>query len=253
MPDPTALAQPLEALVRQAGRLAQDARATMSRQLKPDGSIVTSADREAEQFLRTELARILPGSRVWGEEEGHAEPGPAGLWLVDPIDGTSNFAFGSPLWGVSVGLLVGDAIEVGVVALPDLAEVYVGARGGGAFCNGTPLQKPEPGPIRREELVSYSDGLYRRYRDVPWPGKMRHTGAFVVDAMFVAQRRMRGLIDYKCKLYDIAASLVVCSELGYDIRYASGDPFLLPPLLDDRPVGRPFVIFPPESGFVAPI
>ncbi|HRF59412.1 MAG TPA: inositol monophosphatase family protein [Fimbriimonadaceae bacterium] len=250
MPDPTALAQPLETLVRQAGSIAQEARATMSRTLKPDGSIVTSADQDAERFLRAELTRLLPGSRVWGEEEGHADPGPEGLWLVDPIDGTSNFAFGSPLWGVSVALLVGEHVEVGVVALSDLDEVYVGLRGAGAWCNAMPLPRPSPGPIRREELVSYSDGLIHRFPGVVWPGKMRHSGAFVVDAMFVARGRMRGLIDYKCKLYDIAASLVVCGELGYDIRYASGEPFVLRPLLADRPVGQPFVIFPPDSGFI---
>lgn len=243
----------IERLTYEAGQRARNARSSMTRELKPDGSIVTNADREVEAWLRPQLESLIPGSTVWGEEEGFSEPGEGGIWLVDPIDGTSNYAFGSPLWGVSVALYQNPIIVAGSVALPDLEETYTAAVGEGARRNGSMLERIPSGSIRSEELVSFSDGLIVRYPQIQWPGKMRHSGAFVVDAMFVASQRFRGLIDYKCKLYDIAASILICSELGADVRFASGEPFQPAENLVDRKIGKPFLIFPPDSGFFAEV
>ncbi len=239
----------LESLVGTAGLMAQEERKSIERELKPDGSIVTNADRAVEAWLRKELVELLPGTSVWGEEEGYSQEASQGLWLVDPIDGTSNFAFGSPLWGVSVALARSGEILAGAVALPDLGELYGASKHGGATINGEPLPRLIHGPIHDEELVSFSDGLLTKYPDIRWPGKMRYSGAFVVDAMFVAAGRLRGMIDYKCKLYDIAASIIICSELDADIRYADGSPLVIDDIQTDCRIGKPFLIFPRGSGF----
>jgi len=102
-------------IVSEAGRIAQQARTEPKREIKPDGSIVTNGDRLVEQFLRAELTHLVPGSKVWGEEFGHSAEGEGGLWLVDPVDGTTNYAYGSPLWGVSVALLRGSSLKLGAV------------------------------------------------------------------------------------------------------------------------------------------
>lgn len=241
----------IEALAAEMGRLAQNIRAaTMSRELKADGSIVTLADRELERLARERLPTMAPGSTVWGEEEGYDDPGDGGLWLVDPIDGTSNFAFGSPLWGVSIALLREGSIVAGSVALPDLGEVYSASLGGGASVNGVALPPIPPGPIRDEELVSYSDGLFGRFPGTRWPGKMRYAGAYVVDASFVACQRLRGIVGHKGKLYDVAACVLMGLELGAEVRYASGKPFEPGALLGDRTIPEPFAIFPRDSGFL---
>src|SRR5579884_1150182 len=104
----------LGSLTERAGRLAQEIRGDgISRELKRDGSIVTTADRELEKLFRAELPKLVPESTVWGEEYGFEEEGSGGLWVVDPVDGTSNFSYGSPLWGVSAALVKGDQILFG--------------------------------------------------------------------------------------------------------------------------------------------
>lgn len=249
---PSILARLVE-LTDEAGRLAQSYRGDLRSTLKPDGSIVTQADQGVERMLRGRLVELVPGTTIWGEEEGFETAGVGGVWLVDPIDGTSNFAYGSPLWGVSVALIQDGQIVLGVVSIPDLGETYSSHRGAGtSWSNDLVLPPIEPGPIRDEELVSFSDGLMRGNPMVVWPGKMRYSGAFVIDGCWVARGRLRGMVDYKCKLYDAAACILICQELGGEVRYANGDPFVVADVLFDRPIGRPFVIFPRDSGFVIP-
>lgn len=222
----------------------------MVRELKPDGSIVTNGDREVETYLRGDLATLVEHSTFWGEEFGFAEQGSGGLWVLDPIDGTSNYSYGSPLWGVSIALIVGDRIEAGAVMLPDLDELYLCARGGGVTVNGEPLAPIPPGPIEASELVSYSDYVVKACPRNALPGKMRCSGAFVVDGTFVLRQRLRGLIGLSEKLYDMAACALMAEELGADVRYADGRPLDIGALKVDRKIAAPWLIFPRDTGFL---
>jgi myo-inositol-1(or 4)-monophosphatase len=237
----------LAEITREGGRIAQEARKNLTREIKPDGSILTNGDQEVEQYLRSKLGSLVKDAAVWGEEYGFSEQTPAGLWLVDPIDGTSNYAFHSPLWGVSIALLVHNQVEVGAVFLPDLNELYLSARGHGVTCNGKALPRIEPGEIHPYELVSYNDHVLKAC--VKLPGKMRHAGAFVIDGCFTACQRYRGLIGIRERLYDIAPCLLFNEELGADIRYADGSPLDLSELKANVKISRPWVIFPRQSGF----
>lgn len=239
----------LERATRAAGKIAFEARETLVRERKPDGSVVTNGDRLVETFLREALTFAAPGSTVWGEEFGHAEEGDGGLWVVDPIDGTSNYACGSPLWGISIALIVGDEIVAGAVNLPDLGEMYLCERGGGVTVNGEPLDPIPPGVVQRGDLVGYSDYVVREFTREQLPGKMRCAGAFVVDGTFVLRQRLRALIGLSEKLYDMAACVLMAQELGADVRYANGDPLEMATLKKDRKIAQPWVIFPAESGF----
>jgi len=239
----------LQRLADEAGRLAQSERQRLARELKPDGSIVTNADRAVETWLREKLPAFIPGTTVWGEEFGFDEAGENGRWLVDPVDGTSNFAFGSPLWGVSIGFEVGGRLKMGVVALPDLGETYLGEDGGGAFLNGERLPQIPPGPIRPEELTSYNDTVVRKLTSVP--GKMRLSGAFVVDGTFTVHQRYRALVAIRERMYDVAACVVLAREVGADVRYIDGAPFEEKELMRDEKIGRLWGILPRDSGWVA--
>lgn len=224
-----------------------------SRTIKPDGTIVTPADSKVEEFLRGELTRLVPDTGIYGEEMGSSAEGPNGLWCLDPIDGTSNYAFGSPLWGVSAGLVRGEDVLIGAVYLPALNEMYIAAMGSGASLNGKPLTKIPPGSIRKEELVSYPDRILRMYPNSKLPGKMRHTGAFVIDAVFTAAQRFRGLLGVREKLYDVAASLCIGHEVGAEIRYADGSPLKLGPLKPSTTkLEKGWIMFPPDTGFRLP-
>ena len=238
----------LEAAARKAGKIAQDARRVLSRELKPDGSIVTNGDRVVEEFLRVELPKIVDAP-IWGEEFGYAEESPDGVWAVDPVDGTTNYAFGSPLWGVSIALVKGDEAVLGAVFLPDLDEMYLASLGGGAFCNGNRLAPIPKGSVEKFETVSYNDNVLQRCPGEKLPGKMRCSGAFVVDGAFVAQQRYRGLIGVREKLYDMAACVCICRELGADVRYLDGDVLSIGALRENKAISKPWVIFPSESRF----
>jgi len=114
--------------------------------------------------------------------------------------------------------------------------------------NGVSLKPIPGGTIEGEELVSYSDRIHGMFPDLP--GKMRYAGAFVIDGCFVASQRYRGLIGQREKLYDVAACILFGQELGADVRYANGDPLDLLALTEDRKIGRPWIIFPSDSGFL---
>jgi fructose-1,6-bisphosphatase/inositol monophosphatase family enzyme len=236
-------------IARFAGSLAQTARKNLVSELKSDGSIVTNADREVETWLRKELPKFQGQTGFWGEEFGFEEPQSEGLWVVDPVDGTSNFRFGSPLWGVSIGLIKNGEVRLGAVYLPDLDELYLGERGGGSFLNGERIPQIPSGPIQSYELVGYSDNILRLYPEMKIPGKMRLTGSFVVEGTFVPVQRFRGLVGYRERLYDIAACLVIAGEAGADIRYGDGAEFLIQDILKPCQINKPWIIFPKESGF----
>lgn len=232
-----------------AAKIALESRVQQRMELKPDGSIVTNADRAVEEFFRVELLKTWPKTSVWGEEFGRDEISPDGYWLIDPIDGTSNFAFGSPLWGISVGFSVGQELRFGAVWLPDLAEFYVAELGKGAWCNGELLTQIPPGAIQPHELVSHNESVPRRYPNQAIPGKMRCAGAFVIDGTFTARQRYRGLIGRGEYLYDAAGAILVNQELGAEIRWADGKALDYGELIGGGRFDRGWIIFPPKSGF----
>ena len=253
MNDLNSLSSSLTKLAEYAGMLAQRLRPNIQMNFKEDGSIVTNADIEVENWIKPQLMKLIPGTEVWGEERGYHEPGPNGVWLVDPIDGTSNYAHGLPLWGVSVALYQNEKIVLSEVVLPDLSESYSATLGGGAFLNQKALPLIPSGPVQSHELVSYSDNFISYVNSVQLPGKMRSMGAFVIDGTFVACGRFRGLINKGVRLYDIAACVGIARELNADVRYANGDPFIEKDVLVDQRIDSPFMIFPKESGFILPL
>ncbi|HJP81903.1 MAG TPA: inositol monophosphatase family protein [Fimbriimonadaceae bacterium] len=233
----------------QAAEIARQNRHPHQFKLKPDGSIVTDADVAVESYFREQLARDWPGTTFWGEEFGRDPISGTGYWLIDPVDGTSNFAFGSPLWGISVALAVGTRIEFAAIWLPDLNEKYLGQVDNGAWLNSEPLPQIPHGTVQRHELVSQNERVGRHYGRQSIPGKVRCAGAFVVDGMFTATQRYRGLVGLDEYLYDAAASILINQELGAEVRWAAGEALEMNELIEGRRFDKPWVIFPKESGF----
>ncbi len=213
----------IESALVDAGHRAQTLRDTMQVELKPDGSLVTNVDRDVEDLLRVRLNEIAPGAGFWGEESGFEPDNSHGLWLVDPIDGTSNFVFGLPLWGVTLAYYQNGAIRAGGVIMPDMGWVFVAERGRGTTLNGEALPKLKPGPIAAHELIGSADEEEGPFADIP--GKRRHLGAFIAEAMFMARGGLRAMVATKAKLYDAAGSMIVLRELGADIWNGDWTPF----------------------------
>lgn len=244
--EPDALLPEIERICRAAGDLAIAERERLHTELKPDGSIVTNADRAVEEYVRSELSKLCPGDAVWGEES-EFEPAKNGrLWVLDPVDGTSNFTFGQPIWGVSLALIDDDKLAAGCIHLPDLDKCYLGAAGRGATVNGTPMKPIPPGDILRHELVGYGDcSLPYRHK---LPGKVRHIGSFVVEAAQFVDRELRAVITNGVRLYDAAAGVLLARELGAEIKELNGKDWNEAEWMKPERC-RSFGFFPPNSNF----
>lgn len=110
---------------------------------KPDATPVTEADLAIEAMVREVIAARFPGDAILGEEQGGSTGEAERTWILDPIDGTKNFAEAIPVWATLIGLQIGDRFELGVASAAALGERYWAVRGAGAHCNGEPIRVRE--------------------------------------------------------------------------------------------------------------
>ncbi len=227
--------------------LAQTAR-THPRRLKPeikaDGSLVTPVDHEIEAAFRPFALALTPGAGFWGEEEGYTPPTDAGFWVLDPIDGTSNFAFGQALWGVTGAYLRHGKIEAGFLFLPDLGYELAAVRGQGATNHGKPLPAIPPGAIEPYQLVGHGDSYAQLAQATP--GKMRHLGSYAAEVGLVALQHLRATVTSRVKLYDCAGGVLICRELGAEIKNLDGTDWDEAKWQNPVPC-EPFIIGPANS------
>lgn len=181
---------------------------------------LTEADGAVEAFISRRMAALFPDDGFQGEEEG-ATRGGSLRWVVDPIDGTSNFARGRNRWCVSLGLLEDDRPVAGVVCAPALGETYTGLVGKGAFLNGRPISAS---PVTDPRSAMIEMGWSNR---VPKPvfnekidailefGAMPRSGGSGALALTdVACGRLDGYIEIVINLWDVAGALPILSEAG---------------------------------------
>ena len=186
--------------------------------------MVSIADEEAERTTRALLAKAQPSYGFLGEEGGVFDGSDdANTWIVDPLDGTTNFLFGSPLWGVNIALAREGEVVAGVTYLPVINEMYVAEKGKGAWLNGQRMQVS-----RRTTLIEsvLSCGI-------PFAGKpdhpvfaremallsaevsgIRRTGACAVDMAWVAAGRCDAYWERATNAWDMAPGVLLVQEAG---------------------------------------
>src|SRR4029453_19554998 len=138
------------ALANEAASLASsyfEDRARMGTRMKGFQDFVTEADQVVEDLLRRRIAEAFPNDGFLGEEGGGANND--NLWIVDPIDGTANFARGEPHWAVSIAFARHGIPEIGVLSVPTLDELYAARRGDGVVCSGFPRRGGGVGEIQK--------------------------------------------------------------------------------------------------------
>ncbi|MEE4362113.1 MAG: inositol monophosphatase family protein [Pseudomonadales bacterium] len=189
---------------------------------KRAGDFVSEADRAAEMHLRDGLARARPGDGWLGEETGAAAGG-ARRWIVDPLDGTTNFLRGIGHWAVSVALEEAGAMVVGVVHDPVRDETFAARRGQGALLNG---QRMAVAPTTRLSAALFGTGIpfgdmahiddhaADIARLMPTCAGVRRMGAAALDLAYVAAGRLDGFWERRLQPWDIAAGLVLLREAG---------------------------------------
>jgi myo-inositol-1(or 4)-monophosphatase len=185
--------------------------------------LVSNADKEIEALVRGRLAAEFPGDAFLGEESGRGDgaDSAAGVWVVDPIDGTDNFVRGLAGWCVSIAFVAGREIEIGVLYDPIAKELYLARRGRGATLNGAPLA-PRP-------VAGFADGLVGMgysLRRPPAPtlevferllaeqGMYQRTGSGALMLAHVASGRYIGYYEAHINSWDCLAGIALVRESG---------------------------------------
>ena len=192
---------------------------------KRDGSVITEADLAMQRRLQRELHDRWPTIALLGEEMGAAEQQAllqrqdAGLWCLDPLDGTSNFASGIPFFAVSLALIVGGVVQVAVVLDPARGECFSALRGGGAWQNETPLigsAQPERlcDAMALVDLKRLPPGLIRSLSTQAPYRSQRSFGSVALDWCWVANGRCQVYLHGGQKLWDYAAGQLILTESG---------------------------------------
>lgn len=198
------------------------ARDTISTREKGFQDFVSEADTSIETLIRQRFDAAFPGETIVGEELGGV--GGDAYWIIDPIDGTSNFLRGSPLWGISLGHVTDGRPDLGVVALPVFGEVYSAADGTGLRRNGAALARSAPpGDVRVVSLgdsakddIAEIGALHTGLREAGWVVEALHTTS--VSLVFAARGIFDGHLQKITTLWDIAGGAVLAREAGLEVR-----------------------------------
>jgi myo-inositol-1(or 4)-monophosphatase len=201
--------------------------------LKGPGNYVTQADRRAEKIVKEELLKARPTYGFLGEEsEEIIGTDGSHRWIVDPLDGTTNFLHGIPLFGVSIGLQRGNEIVAGVVYNPATDELYTAEKGGGAFVNDRRLRvsgrKHLSDSVVGCGTPHLGHGQHGRYlvqlRHVMGEAAgIRTMGAAAIDLAYVAAGRLDGFWEEGLHAWDIAAGIILIREAGGFISGMNGE------------------------------
>ena len=187
---------------------------------KADGSYITIADRQAEEYLRREIAKRFPNDGVLGEEEGESQGKSGRRWIVDPIDGTFAFVHGVPFYGVLIALEIEGELSVGVVNIPVLGEVVSAAKGLGCFLNGEPARVSATNELKDALLLSTDFSACARYgfgraaELLQERAKTSRTWGDCYGYVLVATGRADVMLDPVVNLWDCAALLPIVEEAG---------------------------------------
>ena len=190
---------------------------------KADNDFVTRADRESEAAVLGEIRRRFPGHRILAEEGGRGAGGSEYQWLVDPLDGTTNFLQGLPVWCISVACMRGGEVVAGVVLDPPGENLFTAALGSGARWNGRPMAvSGHPGisgsflatgyPFRAHATL----GVYLDvFREAFLAAKaIRRCGAAALDLAYTAAGVYDGFFEFRLSPWDIGAGVLLVREAG---------------------------------------
>jgi len=191
---------------------------------KARNDLVSAADQASEAAIMKEIGRRYPEHRILSEEAGDTGGAPgAPTWIVDPLDGTTNFVHGIPQWAISVAIAVDDRVQIGVILDPLRDDVFRAARGHGTWWNGEKVTVSKRTglagallatgfPFRAHSLL---DAYLAIFRDVFLRAKaIRRPGAAALDLAWTAAGLFDGFFEFRLSAWDVAAGSLLVEEAG---------------------------------------
>ena len=185
--------------------------------------VVTAADKASESYFIEQVSRHCPGHGILGEESGLHSGESEYCWVVDPLDGTTNFSQGLPIFSVSIGLQYKGETVLGIVYAPYLNELYTAIKGEGSFLNSKPIhvaQKKELGPCVLTTGFPYDkdtnpdNNLTEVSRILPQIRGLRRYGSAAYDLCCVAAGFFDGYWELNLHLWDVCAGILIVQEAG---------------------------------------
>ena len=195
---------------------------------KSDGSLITSCDLWSDKTIVNGLASIAPNEGVLSEEGGKSIPKTNAYWIVDPLDGTTNFAAGIPYWSISIARFVEGKPQSSFLIIPTLRKKFVSIRGEGVWLNNKKINSIQN--IHKSDCVSLcsrSIKILQKNPNAVFPGKIRLLGVSSLNLTSVAMGQTFGAIESTPKIWDIAAAWLLLEELNCSIKWLATDPLNL--------------------------
>jgi myo-inositol-1(or 4)-monophosphatase len=189
---------------------------------KADGTLVTQADQWSDRTIREKIQQAFPQHGLLSEEMEHIFPDSEWCWIIDPIDGTTNFARGIPLWAISLGLLYRGTPVFGHVFVPTLSQSFHGFWYGesgltgptGAYLNHQPIRVSSAEPSGNQLFNFCARSTPALRRSDPFPCKLRLLGAASYNLLTVAMGAALGGVEATPKIWDIAAVWAIVQAAG---------------------------------------
>jgi myo-inositol-1(or 4)-monophosphatase len=205
-------------------------------EVKSENNLVTYVDKESERRFVEGLKHILPEAGFVAEE-GTGAPAASGLnWVIDPLDGTTNFVHGMPVWCTSIGLCQGNEAIAGVIFDPSSSECFTAWKGGGAFLNGQPIRISTIPSLEQSLFATgfpYDDfgreeAYIALFRDMMRSTRgLRRLGSAALDMAWTACGRVEGFYEYGLNPWDVAAGCIIVQEAGGIVTdFSGGDNYI---------------------------
>jgi len=201
---------------------------------KADAEIVTEADTESENAIISTIQAQYPDHAILGEECGLIKGASEYKWIIDPLDGTVNFAHQVPIFSISIALAVQDTIVLGIILDPVNDELFAAVSGQGAELNGDPIQVSAPATISESLLVTgfpynveeiFETVMVRYGRCLKASQAIRRLGSAALDLCYVACGRFEGFWEQNLKPWDTAAGALMVVEAGGKVTTFSDQPY----------------------------
>lgn len=218
------LLQEVEKLCREVGQWMVDQRVESSEiESKSLNNFVSFVDKGSEEKLVAGLSQLLPGSGFIAEEGTGEEVEDGPNWIIDPLDGTTNFLHHVPMWCISIALHEKDQLTLGIIYDPLRKESYTAIKGEGAFLNGKPIRASNGATLRDSLLATgfpYDDfGRQTNYMkllaDLTTNTRgIRRLGSAALDLAYVAAGRFEAFYEYSLNPWDVAAGILIVEEAG---------------------------------------
>lgn len=203
---------------------------------KDVNSLVSYVDKEAENQLVNELDKLLPACGFLTEEDTEDTPGDGYQWIIDPLDGTTNFLYGLPVYSISVALMKEDEIIIGIIYEICRDEMFYAVKGRGAYLNDKAINVSKRDSLEKSLLATgfpyYDYSNMQGYLSaleyfITHTRGIRRLGSAAVDMAYVACGRFDGFYEYSLNAWDVAAGCLIVTEAGGELSdFSGGDNYL---------------------------